>query len=104
MTEEEWTAPWIRSLALMLNGQTLDMIDEMGQPVVDDTFLILINAHAEGVEFTLPKSPHCRGWCRVLNTADLESPFAEGDQEESIILTGRSLVLLRESRDSVQGN
>ncbi|HYE25683.1 MAG TPA: glycogen debranching protein GlgX [Clostridia bacterium] len=102
MTEEEWTAPWIRSLALMLNGMTLDMTDEMGQPVIDDSFLILINAHDEGVEFALPRSPHCRGWRRVLNTADLESPFAEQDQQGSIILTGRSLVLLRESVGDVR--
>ena len=102
MTEEEWTAPWIRSLALMLNGMTLGMTDEMGQPVIDDSFLILINAHDEGVEFALPRSPHCRGWRRVLNTADLESPFAEQDQQGSIILTGRSLVLLRESVGDVR--
>ena len=97
MTEEEWSASWIRSLALMFNGETLNVVDDvMGRPVVDDTFLILINSYHEGVEFTMPASPHSRGWEFVLDTAKGDDPFANGDVGEKRILTGRSLVLLKE--------
>jgi glycogen operon protein len=97
MTEEEWGNSWIRSLGLMFNGETLNVIDEvMGRPVVDDTFLILINSYHEGVEFAIPKSPHQRGWISVLDTANDEDPFKEDAIAESRILTGRSLMLLKE--------
>jgi hypothetical protein len=35
MTEQEWKAGWMRGLALMLNGETLDLVDEPGQPITD---------------------------------------------------------------------
>ena len=58
LPEEEWDKNWNRSLALMLNGNTLNISDEEGNPVVDDSFLLLINAYHEGVEFTRPPPPH----------------------------------------------
>jgi isoamylase len=97
MSEDEWNSKWIRSLGLMFNGETLNVVDDvMGRPVVDDTFLILINSYHEGVEFTIPKSPHERGWVSVLDTADEEDPFKEESINSSRILTGRSLMLLKE--------
>jgi glycogen operon protein len=100
MTEDEWNSNWIRSIGLMFNGETLNVVDDvMGRPVVDDTFLILINAYHEGVEFTLPKSPHDLGWIAVLDTADADEPFKDENVKDSRILTGRSLVLLKEKFD-----
>jgi isoamylase len=96
MTEDEWNSHWIRSLGLMFNGETLNVVDDvMGRPVIDDTFLILFNSYHEGVEFTIPKSPHDRGWISVLDTAE-EDPFKEEPINSSHILTGRSLMLLKE--------
>jgi isoamylase len=97
MTEDEWNSKWIRSLGLMFNGETLNVVDDvMGRPVIDDTFLILINSYHEGVEFTIPKSPHDRGWVSVLDTAEEEDTFKEESINSSRILTGRSLMLLKE--------
>ena len=64
--------------------------------VIDDTFLILINSYHEGVEFTIPKSPHDRGWVSVLDTAEEEDSFKEEPINSSRILTGRSLMFLKE--------
>jgi isoamylase len=97
MTEDEWNSHWIRSLGLMFNGETLNVVDDvMGRPVIDDSFLILINAYHEGVEFSIPKAPHDRGWISVLDTADEVDPFKEEEINDSRILTGRSLMLLKE--------
>jgi glycogen operon protein len=97
MTEDEWNSNWIRSIGLMFNGETLNVVDDvMGRPVIDDTFLILINSYHEGVEFTIPKSPHDRGWVSVLDTAEEEDAFKEEPIASSRILTGRSLMLLKE--------
>jgi len=100
MTEDEWNSKWIRSIGLMFNGETLNVVDDvMGRPVIDDTFLILINSYHEGVEFTIPKSPHDLGWIAVLDTANAEEPFKDEIVNSSRILTGRSLVLLKEKFD-----
>jgi glycogen operon protein len=100
MTEEEWNAGWIRSLAVLFNGETLEAVDEMGEPLMDDTFLILLNSYHDAVVFTLPPSPNHRGWRNVLDTYNLECPFSDGPVEEkSPAIAGRSLRLLRQSRE-----
>jgi glycogen operon protein len=91
LSEEAWTTAWNRSLALMLNGKTLAITDEDGSPIIDDTFLILVNAAAEGVEFTLPEPPAASPWTQVLNTENIDDPFAEEEIGEKVIVGGRSV-------------
>jgi isoamylase len=68
MTDEEWGLGWVRSLGLMLNGETLNDVDEAGEPIKDDTFLILLNCHHEPIQFFLPK-PFLEGkWEVILDT------------------------------------
>jgi glycogen operon protein len=58
MTEDEWDAGWIRALGVRLSGEVLDDVNAAGEPIRDDTFLILINAHHEDVCFRLPQVSH----------------------------------------------
>ena len=95
MTQEQWNTGWMRSLAVMFNGETLNDADEMGEPVIDDTFLILLNSSGDNVTYTLPLSPQNRGWKLVMNTHDLEQPFDSSDGG-ALDVAGRSVVLLRE--------
>ncbi|SNS98318.1 isoamylase [Granulicella rosea] len=92
--EGNWNAEWNRSLGLMLNGKTLNASDDDGNPLIDDSFLILINSWHEGVEFTLPEPPDGTPWRHIMNTANIEDPFAEAPLDKKIIVGGRSLVLL----------
>jgi isoamylase len=94
VSEEVWTTGWVRSIALLLNGQTLQVTNEDGQAIIDDSFLIIVNAAATGVEFTLPPSVSPNGWCMVVDTENLEDPFAETKMSEKVIVGGRSLKLL----------
>ena len=96
MTHEQWNTGWMRSLAVMFNGATLEDADEMGEPLKDDSFLILLNSYSEQVTYTIPRSPHGRGWKLLMNTHDLENPFHEEPMEGSLDVAGRSVVLLRE--------
>jgi glycogen operon protein len=98
MTEEEWNAGWIRSIAVIINGETLGAVDAMGKPLIDDTFLILVNSYHEPVGYTLPAAPNNRGWRNMLDTSNLKTPFSNGPVEQTPELAGRSLRLLRESR------
>ena len=96
MTQEQWNTGWMRSLAVMFNGSTLDDADEMGEPLKDDSFLMLLNSYGEKVAYTLPASPHGRGWKLLMNTGDLENPFHEEPMDGSLDVAGRSVALLRE--------
>ena len=96
MIQEQWNTGWMRSLALLFNGNTLNETDELGEPVVDDSFLILMNSSAQGVSFTLPLSPLNRGWKLAMNNHDLEQPFRDIPMDEALDVAGRSVVLLRE--------
>jgi glycogen operon protein len=70
MTEEDWTNGLTRCLGLRLGGDTIEDVDDRGERIVDDTFLILLNAHWEPLPFVLPA--HRRGvrWEPMLDTRE----------------------------------
>ena len=97
MTEEEWTTGSVRCFGMRLAGDAIEETDGKGHQIFDDTFLVLLNAHHEGVTFVLPA--HKRGvrWEGVLDTAE-----DSGKKRGSILKGGqpyelepRSLALLR---------
>ena len=94
---EAWNASWARTMGLMLNGKTLQTSCEDGSPMVDDSFLILVNAAAEGVNFTLPPPSNGNKWRMVMDTQNVDEPFAQGEPTEKLIIGGRSLVLLSDA-------
>ena len=73
------------------------MVNEEGEPVVDDSFLLVVNAAHEGVEFTLPLSPSGMPWLQVIDTENLEDPFVKVEVADRIIMGGRSLKLLSDA-------
>ena len=98
MTDEEWTSGWVRCLGVMLNGETLDHVDEKGERIKDDTFLIMLNCHDEPIKFFMPAGPQEASWEVVVDTnrPDLDlhaETVAIGDPIE---LVPHGLVLVRE--------
>ena len=100
VSDEAWSSPWTRAIALLLNGKTLQITDDDGNWVVDDTFLSLVNAAHEGVEFTLPPSPSGNPWCQVVDTENTDGPFAEVYVDEKVIVGGRALKLVSDRSQS----
>jgi glycogen operon protein len=98
LADESWNTAWYRALALLLNGKTLAISDEEGRPIVDDSFLILVNAAAEGVEFTLPATPAGTRWTQVLDTENIEDPFAPVENGKTVIVGGRALRVYRDNK------
>jgi glycogen operon protein len=95
MTQEEWKNGLTRCLGLRLAGDAIEEVDEAGHPIRDDTFLLLLNAHHEPVEFVLPAHRPRMRWELVLDTREWTAKpqaFRVGDQYRT---EGRSLVLLR---------
>ena len=95
MTDADWNAPRARSLGVMLVGDAIAEVDERGQPIRDDTLLVLANADAAPIRFTLPSAAAGKAWEVVLDTnggslvphRKLAAPAYE--------LGGRSLAVLR---------
>jgi glycogen operon protein len=94
VSDEAWSAGWTRAVVLLLNGKTLQVGDENGEWVFDDSFLLLVNAADQGVEFILPASPTGKPWSAVLNTENIEDPFVKSLAEEKVIVGARALNLL----------
>ena len=97
MTEEEWHNGVTRSLGLRFAGDAIEEVDAEGQPIVGDTFLMLVNAHHEPVSFVLPAHRARVRWELLLDTrawdvGKRERTFRVGDQ---YVLEGRSLALLQ---------
>ena len=94
---EAWDQPYARTLGLMLNGKTLYAANDDGSEMTDDSFLVLVNAAAEGVDFTFPPPPNGNKWHVILDTQNVDEPFPDRAASDKIIIGGRSLVLLSDA-------
>jgi glycogen operon protein len=101
MTEEHWDSEQSRSVQVFLHGHGISVPDERGEPIVDDTFLIVCHAAPEPRRIKLPEAAWGKAWARVMDT---ERGFASGpdasggerfDAGAEIEVLPRSLWLLR---------
>jgi glycogen operon protein len=95
MAQEEWTNGLTRCLGLRLAGDAIEEVDEAGEIIRDDTFLLLLNAHHEPVDFVLPAHRPRMRWELVLDTREWTAKpeaFRAGDLYR---MEARSLVALR---------
>ncbi|HZT92311.1 MAG TPA: glycogen debranching protein GlgX [Gaiellaceae bacterium] len=93
MTRRDWDNMEARAIGVFLNGEELDSQTRRGEPVRDDSFLLLFNAHYEDISFRLPARRFGARWELALATgrvdADRLTPGAE------IHVEARSVVVLR---------
>jgi len=98
MTDEAWNAGFVRSLGIRLAGDMIDEVNEQGDKITGDTFLLLLNGHHENMLFTLPEVKTGHQWELMVDTADPEKgehPIRRGIRYE---LKNRSTALLRQSK------
>ena len=74
MADVDWKNPGTRALGLRLAGDAIDEVDERGERIVDDTFLILINSFWEPVPFVLPAHKSGVRWEPLLDTREAAAP------------------------------
>jgi len=95
MTQADWRRGDARTLGVFLNGEEIPTPDSRGGRVLDDSFLLLFNAHHEPLVFTLPPRRFGRRWNLELSTAE---PEASGDVFPArglVPVESRSIVVLR---------
>ena len=97
MSEEEWNSPLVRCMGMLLSGDTIDVLSFEGEPIRDQTFLLLINGHYETLPFVLPGQQDLE-WRLVMDTAD-EHGFVENGEKyasgDDFEVEGRAAKLLR---------
>ena len=97
MTKREWQQSFARCLGLLLAGNAIEDYDERGRPVEDDTMIMLLNAHHENIDFSLPSEPQHARWQVLIDTS-----YSTGKRDdnrffhsnEKYPLQARSVVLL----------
>jgi isoamylase len=70
MTDGDWNAQTATTMTVFLNGDGIPERDALGEPIVDDSFLVLFNPLGDAVSFTLPERAYGRTWESVVDTAD----------------------------------
>ncbi len=98
MSDEEWQHSLAQCLGLLLSGEALDDQDQRGRLLRDDNFLLLLNAHHEMVQFTLPDFDSGTHWQTLFDThytleRNPARVFVAGD---GYPLEARSMALLQE--------
>ncbi|MEU0374115.1 glycogen debranching protein GlgX [Streptomyces sp. NPDC006283] len=98
MVARDWQAAHAKALSVFLNGHAISEPGPRGERISDDSFLLMFNASAEELEFTVPVS-HGEEWQVVVDTACKEGVppgngpmVAAGDE---LRLVGRSMTVLR---------
>src|SRR5262249_37430725 len=69
MTQRDWRNSEARAIGVFLNGDEVRATTPRGEEVEDDSFLVLVNAHHDPLEFRLPTRRFGRRWELVLSTA-----------------------------------
>jgi glycogen operon protein len=95
MNGEDWRVSYAKSLAVSLNGSMIPARDPRGEPVKDDSFLVLFNSGGQACPFTIPDELPGDGWILELDTATDGRDGAEYTAGEVIDVAPWAVVLLR---------
>lgn len=94
MDAADWLQRYARSVMVFLNGDAIPEKDSRGGSIVDDSFLLLLNAHAEPLDFTLPPARYAPRWTVVLDTDGSAEPGSSLGAGKELTVCGRSVVVL----------
>jgi glycogen operon protein len=95
MTRRDWENGETRWLGMFLNGDELHETTARGEPIGDESFLVLFNAHYEAVTFQLPARRFGARWKLELSTADPHAEERSFAAREAVEVEARSLLVLR---------
>jgi glycogen operon protein len=73
LTNDEWNAPWTKTLGMYLSGE-LHQVPGEPIPPTDDSFLFLLHASDDEIDFTLPGEPFGAAYEVVFDTGALRPP------------------------------
>jgi len=95
MTPQDWSDPLARSVALFIDGSTDPDVDADGTPLIDNDFLVFVNAWWEPLTFVVPGDLAVHQWEVVCDSFD---PSRTGSGGPQLQVGPRSAVVMRSDR------
>ncbi len=97
MTNKDWDRGDASAIGVFLNGLEVHAENRQGEPVLDDSFLVLFNAWSDPLSFRLPPARFGRRWALELSTTapELEAGAWEAPVRGVVEVGGRSLLVLK---------
>jgi len=96
MSDEEWNEGYAKSLMVFLNGEGIPYMGQRGEPVRDDSILVLFNAYHEPLPFTLPGLEFGESWELHVDTSmwEVPEPRPVAAAKTTVEVAGRTAQLL----------
>ena len=96
MRDEDWTAWYARSLMVYVNGHAISEPNLHGEKIVDKSFLLLVNASEEDIEFIIPTEPtgSSKAWKVVIDTQPTKGLPRKLKPKAKVEVESHSLCLL----------
>ncbi len=94
MAQRDWNRA-DGALGIFLNGEEISSPSPRGERVVDDSFIVLVNAHLDPVDVVLPARRFGSQWIVELSSALPEGMGTTYASREKVRVEGCALVLLR---------
>jgi len=95
MGHDDWSGH-ARSITVFVNGEAIPEPDMRGEPVLDDSFLLLFNADHDEVKFRLPPAAYGETWTYEIDTNEVDvtdrEPLAA---EAEITMPAHAMLVLR---------
>jgi isoamylase len=95
MSDQDWSAHFVRCLGVRLSGKDSRETDEEGNSIDGGTLFVMLNAHHDVIRFVVPKPGRSQHWERLLDTADPRWSARHVMRGQAYHLRGRSVVVLR---------
>jgi isoamylase len=101
LADADWSDPNALAVALYLDGSDSPDRAPDGTWLIDDDFLVLVNAWWEPLEFVLPETRPEAAWRALVNTYDLAAPAGSataGKAGDHVAVGPRSMLVLTSPR------
>ena len=92
MSDQDWDSG-MGSVGVFLNGDAITDRDRRGQPVSDESLLLLFNGNHEALDWTLPKQ-WGEWWDLIIDTAAAEREGEQVGSDRSLPVAARAVVVL----------
>ena len=100
MTQADWSDANALALGVYLDGSDDPDTGPDGQPMLDDDFLVLVNAWWEPLAFTVPASRAGQTWQTDIDSFDPAGAAPRRQAGDQVTVGPRSVVVLRGPRAS----
>ncbi|WP_440130266.1 glycogen debranching protein GlgX [Trinickia symbiotica] len=92
LTAQHWDDPLMKCFGLVIDGRA--QVSGIRRPASDATLLLVLNAHHDVVDFTLPEIPGSDQWsCLIDTNVPVREELPDFESGDIYQVTGRSLLL-----------